>query len=98
MTMTSCDDGHNWEVGGSDAMHILTAAHYDKRPVRPPTDHFKRLLEEACPNHAYFIGHRLKDCGMMRSFITPGSHTWGVELDEGPDRSDTMPFPRKTSS
>jgi hypothetical protein len=60
--------------------------------VRPPTYHFKRLFEEACPNHAYPIKHKLKDCDMMRSFMTLGSLTWGTELDEGSDRSDTTPF------
>jgi hypothetical protein len=38
-------------------------------------DHFKRLLEEACPNHAYPIRHKLKDYGMMRSLMTSGSLT-----------------------
>jgi hypothetical protein len=28
------------------------------------------------------------DYGMMRSFMTSGSLTWGTELDEGPDRRD----------
>jgi hypothetical protein len=71
---------------------ISTTMHSDKHPIRPPTDHFNRLLEEACPNHAYPVRHKLKDCGMMRSFMTLGSLTWGAELDEGSDRSDTVPF------
>jgi hypothetical protein len=76
---------------------ISTATHNDKCSARLPTDHFKRLLEEAYPSHAYPVRHRLKDCGMMRSFMTSGSLTWGVELDEGPDRSDTTPFPEKNT-
>jgi hypothetical protein len=39
--------------------------------------------------------HKLKDYGMMRSFMTSGSLTWGAELDEGPDGSDTKPFTRE---
>jgi hypothetical protein len=74
---------------------ILTTGHSEKRPTRPPTDHFKRLLEEASPNHAYPIMHNLKDYGMMRSFMTSGSLTWGAELIEGLDGSDTVPFPRE---
>jgi hypothetical protein len=42
----------------------------------PPTNYIKRLLEEACPNHTYLIRKKLKDSGMMRSFMTSGSHTW----------------------
>jgi hypothetical protein len=32
---------------------------------------------------------------MMRSFMTLGSLTWGAELDEGSNGSDTMPFPEE---
>jgi hypothetical protein len=73
--------------------HISTATHSDKRLVWLPTDHFKRLLEEACPNHAYSVRHKLKDYSMMRSFMTLGSLTYYAELDERSDGSNTMPFP-----
>jgi hypothetical protein len=75
----------------------LMVARSDKRPARPPMDHFKRLLKEVCPNHTYFIRHKLKDCGIMRSFMTLGTITWGVELDEGPNGSDTMLFPEENT-
>jgi hypothetical protein len=65
----------------------------DKHQVRPPTNYLNMLLEEACPNHAYPIRHKLKDYGMMRSFMTSWSLTRGAELDEALDGSDTMPFP-----
>jgi hypothetical protein len=71
---------------------ISTAARSDKCLAMPPTNHFKRLLEEAYPNHAYPVRHKLKDCDMMRSFMTSGTLTWGAELDEGPNGSDTMSF------
>jgi hypothetical protein len=75
----------------------LTTARSDKRPTRPPTDHFKRLLEEAYPNHAYPVRHKLKDCILRRSFMTSGTLTWGAEFDKGPNRSDTMSFPKKNT-
>jgi hypothetical protein len=56
------------------------------------TDHFKKLLEETCPNHAYLIRHKLRDCGMMKSFMTSGSLSWGMEVNEISDEGDTMPF------
>jgi hypothetical protein len=84
-------------VGGSGMRLTSTVARNDKHQVRPPMDHFKRLLEEACPNHAYPVRHKLKDCNMMRSFMTSGPLTWGAELDEGSDRSNTMPFPRENA-
>jgi hypothetical protein len=72
---------------------ISTAARNNKRLARLPTDHFTRLLEEACPNRAYSVRHKLKDYSMMRSFMTLGSLTYCAELDERSDVSDTMPFP-----
>jgi hypothetical protein len=86
-----------WEAGGFGVRCISTVARSDERSVRPPTDHFKRLLKEACPNHAYPVKHRLKDYGMMRSFMTSGSPTLGVELNEGPDGSYTTPFPEENA-
>jgi hypothetical protein len=38
-------------------------------------DHFKMLVERAYPNHTYPVHHKLKDCGMMRSFMSSGSLT-----------------------
>jgi hypothetical protein len=74
-TMTSCDDGHDWEAGSSSVGYISTTMHSSRHLVRLPIDHFKGLLEEACPNHAYKVKHKLKDCSMMQRFMTSGSLT-----------------------
>jgi hypothetical protein len=76
---------------------VSTTVHDNRRLVRPPIDHFKRLLEEVCPNHAYPVKHKLKDCGMTQCFMTSGTLTWGAELDEGPNGSNTMPFPEENA-
>jgi hypothetical protein len=73
---------------------VTRATCSDKRPARPPTKHFKGLLEEAYPDHTYLIKHKLKDYDIMKSFITSRSPTWGTRLDDDPGRSYTMPFPR----
>jgi hypothetical protein len=73
--MTIRNDSHDCEVGGSGVRCISIDARSGKRPVRPPTDHFKRLLEEACPNHSYPIKHKLKECSMIRRFMTSRSLT-----------------------
>jgi hypothetical protein len=59
--LTNTNNGNDGEVGGSGVRHISTATHSDKHQTRPPTDHFKMLLEEACPNHACPVRHKLKD-------------------------------------
>jgi hypothetical protein len=58
-------------------------------------DHFKRLLEEACPNHVYPVKHKLGDGGKIKSFIISGSLTQDMEPEEDPRGGDVMPFPRE---
>jgi hypothetical protein len=60
-------------VDGSDIVCVVTAACRGKYQVRPPIDHFERLLEEACPSHTYPIEHKFKDCTMTKNFMTSGS-------------------------
>jgi hypothetical protein len=55
-------------------------------------DNLKKLLKEACPNHVFPIKHNLRDCNMMKNFMISGSLTRGMELNEVPDESDTIPF------
>jgi hypothetical protein len=54
-------------------VRVTTAARNGKGHARPPTDHFEKLLKEACPNHAYPFKHKLSDCGMMKNFMASGS-------------------------
>jgi hypothetical protein len=66
-----------------------------KCQARPPTDHFEKLLEETCLNHAYPIKHKLKDCGMMKNFIASWSLTRSMKVDEVSDEGHTTSFPRE---
>jgi hypothetical protein len=93
MTMIDHDDGGYEKVGGSRGGRVVTAARSDKHQARLPMDHFKRLPEEACPNHAYPVRNKLKDYNMMKSFMISGSLTQGTKLNEDSGGSDTMPFP-----
>jgi hypothetical protein len=95
--MTVRDDDRGWEVGSSGMGHASSATRSSRCLARSPTYHFKRLLEGACPNHAYPIRHKLKDCGIMRSFMTSGSLIWGAEPRERPNRSGTTPFPEENT-
>jgi hypothetical protein len=96
-TTADYDDDNNGKVGGSSTGHVATAMNSDMSQAWLPTNHFKRMLEEACPNHVYPVRHKLKDCDMMNHFMISGSPTWGKELDEDPGGSDTMPFPRENT-
>jgi hypothetical protein len=50
-------------------------------------------VEETCPNHAYPVKHKLRDCSMMKNFMASGSLTRGMEVNKAPNEGDTMPFP-----
>jgi hypothetical protein len=97
MTTSSHDDDRNWEADNSTMGNVTAATCGGRRLTRTPSDHFNRLLEEACPNHAYPVRHKLKDCRLMRSFMTSWSLTWGTDLDKGPDRSGTTRFPKENA-
>jgi hypothetical protein len=73
--------------------YITTTRHSIKRQARPLIDHFERLLEEACPNYAYPIKHKLKHCSMMKNFVSSGSLTRDKEPEEDLSGRDTTPFP-----
>jgi NAD-dependent dihydropyrimidine dehydrogenase PreA subunit len=87
------DDGGNDEkAGGPGMVRVMTAVGSGKHQVRLPTYHFERLLEEACPNHAYPVKHKLRDCGIMKNFMVSGFLNQGMELDEVPNEDDVIPF------
>jgi hypothetical protein len=76
--------GHAVEVTGSSKCQAFL-----------PMNHFEKLLKVACPNHAYRVKHKLRDCGMMKNFMTSRSLSQGMEVDEIPIEGDMMPFPRE---
>jgi hypothetical protein len=89
------DDSINERASGSSAEHAIEATCNIKCQAQPPMDHFVKLLKETCLNHTYSIKHKLRDCGLMNSFMTTGSLPWGMEIDEAPTEGDATPFPRE---
>jgi hypothetical protein len=72
---------------------IAAAVGSGKHQARLPTDRFEKLHEGSCLNHAYPINHKLRDCGMMKNFMTSGSLTRSMEVNEVPNEGDLTPFP-----
>jgi hypothetical protein len=70
--MTDDDSSISKQVSCFNVEHAMVVADSSKRQVRPPMDHFEKLLEETFLNHTYHIKHKLGDCGMMKSFMTSG--------------------------
>jgi hypothetical protein len=87
--------GNDKQAGGSNVLRVVTTTGSSKHQPRLPTNHFEKLLEESCPNHAYPIKHKLMDYDMMKNFMASRSLTRGMELDEVPDGGDVTPFLRE---
>jgi hypothetical protein len=60
------------EVENSDEELMVTAERDFKWCTQPPKDHFEKILEEAYPHHLYPIRHKLRDCTIMKKFMTSG--------------------------
>ena len=44
------------------------------KPTKGTPNHFKKLLEGPCLNHALPVKHIYKDCGLMKRFLSGGSN------------------------
>jgi hypothetical protein len=84
------DSGNDEKAGCSSVGRVMIVVRSGERQAQPPIDHFKNLLEEACPNHAYTIEHKLRDYDMMKNFMVSGSLTQGMELNEVPREAAVM--------
>jgi hypothetical protein len=63
-------------------VELVAAAERDsKRQAWQLADHFKKLLEATCPNHMYLVRHKLKECTMMKNYMTTGIFAKGKSPD-----------------
>jgi hypothetical protein len=44
-----------------------------KTPAEGTPDHFEKMLEGPCQNHAFPVKHLYKDCSLMKRFLPGGS-------------------------
>jgi hypothetical protein len=68
------------KVESSDQEFVASAGRDFKRCTRPPKGHFEKVLEAACPHHLYSIKHKLRDCTMMKRFMSSDTPTDDDEL------------------
>ena len=45
-----------------------------RKPTEGTLDHFEKLLEGLCPNHAFPVKHLYKDCDLLKRFLFEGSN------------------------
>jgi hypothetical protein len=46
-----------------------------------------------CLNHSYPVKHKLKDCTMMKNFMTSGAPSWGRNPEGDLNVKDATPVP-----
>jgi hypothetical protein len=63
---------NNKEVDESDEEYVVATEHEFMHQAWYPKDHFKKVLKVACPNHTYLVKYKLKDCTMLKNFMTSG--------------------------
>jgi hypothetical protein len=79
------------EIENSDEEFIGAAERNFEWRTRPPKDHFDKILEAPCPHHPYPSKHKLRDCTMMRRFMSlAGTPTGGDELARNPRGGGTV--------
>ena len=75
---------------------LLTAS---QKPTEGTANHFEKSLEGPCPNHAFPVKHLLKDCSLMRRFLSggpnKGEHGKGPTptTDDAEEKDDGFPTP-----
>ena len=48
---------------------VTIAAHVGKQPQQGLPDHFNKLMDSPCTNHAYHVKHLYKDCELLKRFL-----------------------------
>jgi hypothetical protein len=74
------NDSVREKVKGSDEEFVASAERNFKQRTWPPEDHFEKVLKATCPHHPYPFKHKLRDCSMMKRFMSSDTPTDGDEL------------------
>ena len=60
------------------------------KPAEGTLDHFEKLLEGPCPNHAFPMKHLYKDCVLMKRFLSGGSNKGEPRKEPKPATDDAI--------
>ena len=69
------------------------------KPTEGTPNHFEKMLEGPCPNHAFPAKHLYKDCGLMRKYLSGGLNKGeqGKEpapiADDAKEKDNAFPTP-----
>jgi hypothetical protein len=93
ITIVASDDSDSEKAGNSDEEYVTIIERDIKHQAQQSKDHFKKLIEATCPDHSYPIKHKLKDCTMMKKFMTSWAFSKGRKPKADPGRKGATPIP-----
>ena len=70
-----------------------------RKPAEGTPNHFEKMLEGPCPNHAFPAKHLYKECGLMRKYLAEGLNKGEQGKEPVPttndteEKDDTFPMP-----
>jgi hypothetical protein len=95
VVVTTSGNDDDKEADDFDEGYVAATKHDFKRQVRQSKDHFEKLHEAACLNHTYPIKYKLKNCTMMKIFMTSGALSKGKKPEGDPGRKCVASFPEE---
>ena len=85
--------------GATTRSWSLLTAKVAGKPTEGTPNHFEKMLEGPCPNHAFSAKHLYKECGLMRKYLAGGLNKGeqGKEpipaIDNAEEKDDAFPTP-----
>jgi hypothetical protein len=73
VTASCGEDNIGKDVSDSDEELIAADKRDFKHQAWLSVDHLKKLLQATCHNHTYPIKHKLKECTMIKNYMTTGN-------------------------
>jgi hypothetical protein len=95
VVVTTSGNDDDKEADDFDEGYVAATKHDFKRQVWQSKDHFEKLHKAACSNHTYPIKYKLKNCTMMKNFMTSGALSKGKKPDEDPGGKCVASFPEE---
>ena len=72
-----------------DSLVAATDRKGGQKPTEGTLNHFEKMLEGPCPNHAFSAKHLYKDCGLMRKYLSGGLNKGEQGKEPAPTTDDT---------
>jgi hypothetical protein len=95
VAIMASDDNDEEKADDSGKEYVMAVKHDFKHKTWQQKDHFKKLHKATRPNHSYLVKHKLKDCTVMKNFMTSVALLKCRKLEGDPGGKDATPIPEE---